>query len=105
MAKYAIIQLGGRQFKITVGDKFILDRLDQEEGQEFEISEVLMISDEKNQQIGTPLIEKASVTLKLLNHGRSKKIRVGKFRAKSRYRKVFGHRQPQSTVEVVKING
>ncbi|MBU0576523.1 bL21 family ribosomal protein, partial [Patescibacteria group bacterium] len=46
-----------------------------------------------------------SVTLKLLNHGRSKKIRVGKFRAKSRYRKVFGHRQPQSTVEVVKING
>jgi len=105
MAKYAIIQLGGRQFKITVGDKFILDRLDQEEGQEFEISEVLMISDEKNQQIGTPLIEKASVTLKLLDHGRSKKIRVGKFRAKSRYRKVFGHRQPQSTVEVVKING
>lgn len=105
MAKYAIIQLGGRQFKITVGDKFILDRLDQEEGQKFEISEVLMISDEKNQQIGTPLIEKASVTLKLLNHGRSKKIRVGKFRAKSRYRKVFGHRQPQSTVEVVKING
>ncbi|MBU0579338.1 50S ribosomal protein L21 [Patescibacteria group bacterium] len=104
MLKYAIIQLSGRQLKVAIGNKFTLDRLDQEEGKEFNVNEVLMVCDEKSQQIGTPLIEKASVTLNLLSHSRSKKLRVGKFRAKSRYRKVYGHRQPQSTVEVVKIN-
>ena len=104
MSKYAIIQLSGKQFKVVAGDKFTLDRLDQKEDKEFKINQVLMIADEKTKKIGTPLIEKASVTLKLLNHDRSKKLRVGKFKAKSRYRKVFGHRQPQSTVEVIKIN-
>jgi large subunit ribosomal protein L21 len=105
MSKYAIIQLTGRQLKVSQGDKFTLDRLDQVENEEFLIKEVLMIGDGKTQKIGTPLVEKASVTLKILDHGRSKKLRVGKFRAKSRYRKVYGHRQPQSSVEVIKITG
>lgn len=105
MSKYAIIQFSGRQLKVNQGQKITLDRLNQEEGKEFQVKEVLMIGDEKNQEIGTPLVEKASVTFKLLNHGRSKKLRVGKFKAKSKYRRVYGHRQPQSTVEVLKING
>ena len=105
MSKYAIIQLTGRQLKISKGDKFTLDRLDQPEDKEFQVKEVLMIDDGKTQQIGTPFLEKASVTLKLLEHTRSKKLRVAKFRAKSRYRRVYGHRQPQSIVEVVKITG
>jgi large subunit ribosomal protein L21 len=105
MSKYAIIQLSGRQLKVSEGDKLTLDRLDQTEGKEFQVKEVLMIGDDKTQQIGTPLLEKASVTFKLVEHGRSKKLRVAKFRAKSRYRRVYGHRQPQSTIEVVKIAG
>lgn len=105
MSKYAIIQLSGRQLKVSEGDKLTLDRLDQIEGKEFQVKEVLMVGDDKTQQIGTPLLEKASVTLKLVEHGRSKKLRVAKFRAKSRYRRVYGHRQPQSTIEVVKISG
>ncbi len=105
MSKYAIIQLSGKQLKVSEGDKLTLDRLDQTEGKEFQVKEVLMIGDDKTQQIGTPLLEKASVTFKLVEHGRSKKLRVAKFRAKSRYRRVYGHRQPQSTIEVVKIAG
>ena len=105
MSKYAIIQLSGRQLKVSEGDKFTLDRLDQKEGKKFQVKEVLLVGDEKSQQIGTPFLEKASVTLKLVEHGRSKKLRVAKFRAKSRYRRVYGHRQPQSTIEVVKITG
>ncbi|MBT3249969.1 MAG: 50S ribosomal protein L21 [Candidatus Pacebacteria bacterium] len=105
MSKYAIVQISGRQVKVSEGDKLTLDRLDQEEGQEFQNKEVLMISDDKTHQIGTPLLEKASVTFKVTENGRSKKIRVAKFRAKSKYRRVYGHRQPQSTIEVVKING
>lgn len=105
MSKYAIIQLNGKQFKVSEGDKLTLDRLKQPAAKEFTISDVLMIGDEKDQKIGTPLVEKATVKLKVLEHGRSKKLRVAKFRAKSRYRRVYGHRQPQSTIEVVKIAG
>lgn len=105
MSKYAIVQISGRQVKVSAGDQLTLDRLDQTEGKEFQIKEVLMIGDEKTQQIGTPILDKASVTFKLVEHGRSKKLRVAKFRAKSKYRRVYGHRQPQSTIEVVKITG
>ena len=105
MSKYAIIQLAGRQFKVAPGDIFTVDRLQQAEGKNFTVKEVLMISDDKTTQVGTPIIKNASVALKVESHGRSKKIRVGKFRAKSRYRRVYGHRQPQSTVKVVKITG
>ncbi len=103
MSKYAIVQISGRQIKVSKGDKVILDRLDQAEGKEFQIKEVLLISDDKTHQIGTPFLKKAAVTFKVLEHGRSKKIRVAKFRAKSKYRRVYGHRQPQTTIEVIKI--
>lgn len=105
MSKYAIVQISGRQVKVSEGDQLTLDRLDQLEGKEFQIKEVLMIGDAKTQQIGTPILDKAAVTFKLIEHGRSKKLRVAKFRAKSKYRRVYGHRQPQSTIEVVKITG
>ena len=105
MSKYAIVQISGRQVKVSEGDKLTLDRLDQADGKEFQIKEVLMVGDDKTQKIGTPLLEKATVTFKVIEHGRSKKLRVAKFRAKSKYRRVYGHRQPQSTIEVVKIVG
>lgn len=104
MSQFAIIKLAGKQHQVQVGDKLTLNRLDQEAGKEFKVSEVLLLFDDKSQTIGTPLIKNASVTCKLLEHSRSKKLRVGKFKAKSRYRRVYGHRQPQSIVEVVEIN-
>jgi large subunit ribosomal protein L21 len=103
MSKYAIIKLNGKQFRVSAGDKLVLDHLSQEEDKEFKISEVLLIGDEKGQTIGTPMVEKASVTCKVLSHQKGKKIRVGKFRAKSKYRRVYGHRQPQTTIEITKI--
>lgn len=105
MSKYAIIQLAGNQHKVMVGDKLTVNRLDQEEGKEFKVSEVLLIGDEKTQTVGAPLVEKASVSFKLLENNRSKKLTVGKFKAKSRYRRVRGHRQHQSLIEVTKITG
>lgn len=104
MSKYAIIQLNGKQFQVTEGTKFVLDRLPHEENKELKISEVLLVGDEKDQKIGTPFLAKTTVTLKILENKKGPKIRVAKFRAKSRYRRVYGHRQPQSVVEVVKIS-
>ena len=63
MSKYAIIQLTGRQLKISKGDKFTLDRLDQPEDKEFQVKEVLMIDDGKTQQIGTPFLDVRSCAL------------------------------------------
>lgn len=101
---YAIIQLLGKQIRVTVGDKLVVDRLPQAEGETFDHSEVLLKADGDKLVIGQPLVEKASVTLKVLEHAKGDKIRVAVYKSKSKYRKANGHRQHQSLVEVVKIN-
>jgi large subunit ribosomal protein L21 len=104
MDKYAIVQLAGKQFRIQEGDQFVVDKIDIEEGKDFEVEKILLIRDGKNIKVGTPLIKDASVKFKLLEQFRSKKLRVAKFKAKSRYRRVKGHRQHQSKIEAVSIN-
>jgi large subunit ribosomal protein L21 len=101
--KYAIIQLLGKQFKVTVGETFVVDRLDQEEGATFDVKDVLLIANGDAVTVGTPTVDKAVVSLKVVAHGKGDKIRVATYKAKSKYRKVKGHRQHQSTVEVVSI--
>jgi large subunit ribosomal protein L21 len=100
---YAIIQLAGKQYKVAEGDNIIVDRLESEVGQEFTIADVLMIDDGKKPIIGTPLIAKAAVTLKVVSNQKGEKLRVAKYKAKSRYRKTRGHRSSESTVEVLRI--
>ncbi|MBD3279619.1 MAG: 50S ribosomal protein L21 [Candidatus Pacebacteria bacterium] len=103
-SKYAIIQLAGKQYQVQEGDQFIVDRLDQKEAKTWQTSDVLLVAEpKKTAKIGTPLVKGAKVTLKVLQHQRSPKLRVAKYRAKSRYRRVKGHRQHQSLVSVVKI--
>lgn len=103
MQKYAIVQILGKQYKVSEGDKLSLDRVPHDEGKKFDITEVLAVHDGKSLKIGTPIIEKAVVSFKVLTVEKSKKIRVAKFRAKSRYRNVRGHRQFINTVEVLSI--
>jgi len=104
MNKYAVIQLQGKQFKVSEGDKFIVDRLETQEGKKFKVTDVLLVGDGKDHQIGTPTVKGATVEMKALTHQKGKKIRVVKFKAKSRYRKVKGHRQYETVVEVLKIS-
>lgn len=99
----AIIQFQGKQFQVKPGDVLTLDRVAIEPDKTFSIDTVLLTTDGKTVTVGQPTIEKSKVTLKVLKHLRADKIRVGKFRSKSRYRKVKGHRQSQSEVEVVTI--
>ena len=104
---YAIVQLLGKQFKVEEGKTFITDRVtDKEVGESFTVTDVLLVADETGKtkaKVGTPTVKGAEVTLKVIENGRAKKIRVLKYKSKSKYRKVIGHKQHQSTLEVVKI--
>lgn len=104
--QYAIIQLAGKQFKVQAGDTITTDKLDTEAEKTITLTDILLIGDDasdKDLMIGTPTVANASVTLKVVEHGRGDKIRVVKYKSKSRYRKVQGHRQHETTLEVTGI--
>lgn len=101
--KYAVIQLAGKQLKVAEGEKVTVSRLEAEEGAELKIADVLLSVDGDKVTVGAPLIEKAIVTLKVVSHDKADKIRVAKFRSKSRYRRVKGFRASETTLEVVSI--
>ncbi len=101
--KYAVIQLAGKQYKVTEGETLTVNSLNLEEGKELKVSDVLLTADGDKAEVGAPLIKNAAVTLKVVSNQRGEKIRVAKYKAKSRYRKVHGHRQYETTVEVVSI--
>lgn len=104
MTKYAIIKLAGKQYRVQEGDEFIVDRLDLEEGGKMDCSEVVLLKDGDKVTVGDPLVKKATVKLEAVSHQKGKKLRVSKFKAKSRYRRVYGHRQHQTVVKVSSIN-
>lgn len=103
MTSYAIIQIAGKQYKVSEGDTLQVNRLDVAADQDLVVEDVLLMASDKGTVIGTPLVEKAKVTLKVVDHYQGEKVRVAKYKSKSRYRRVNGHRQPLTTVTVTKI--
>ncbi len=101
---YCIIQLAGKQYSVEEGTILTVNKLDLEAGKTLEVTDVLLYANDKQQLIGTPLVKDAKVTLKALKNLKGDKIRVATYRAKSRYRRVKGHRQELTQLEVVKIN-
>ncbi|PIR59122.1 MAG: 50S ribosomal protein L21 [Candidatus Pacebacteria bacterium CG10_big_fil_rev_8_21_14_0_10_56_10] len=102
-SKTAVIQLAGKQFLVSEGDVVTIDKTLDQEGGTVTVSDVLLVTDGNEVKIGTPTVAKASVQLKVQHQGKSPKLRVATFKAKSRYRRVKGHRQPQTMLETVKI--
>lgn len=102
---YAIIETGGKQYKVQEGDVLFIEKLSVQEGESVEFDKVLMLSKEDDVQIGTPVVSGASVTGKVEAQGRSKKITVFKYKPKKNYRRKQGHRQPYTKVSIEKING
>jgi len=105
--KYAIIKTGGKQYKVKEGDALEVEKLMVRQAHQasklIDFNEVLLVVEDKNVLIGQPLVEGAKVKAKVLGHLKGPKIRVAKFRAKSRYRKVKGHRQEKTRVKIQKI--
>lgn len=98
---YAIIQLAGKQYRVSEGDEVTVDH---QEGDSLKVTDVLLVKTDTEVKIGAPLVEGAVVTLKKLSDQRGDKIRVFKYKAKSRYRRTQGHRQEQSVLQVQKIS-
>jgi len=100
---YAVIETGGKQYRVQEGDSLRVELLDAEVGSSVELDKVLMVSNGAEVKIGQPYVADAKVTLKVEEHGKGKKIVVFKFKAKKGYRKKQGHRQPYTKVTVEKI--
>lgn len=101
--KYAVIATGGKQYKVSEGDTISIEKLVVEVGKEVIFDKVLFFADGAAFQLGTPHLVGATVTAEVLEQFKSEKIRVAKFKAKARYRKVYGHRQDLTKVKIGKI--
>lgn len=102
---FAVIKTGGKQYKVSEGDKLLIEKLDHEVGAEFDFDEILLVGNAKpeNAKIGQPLVDGAKVHARVLDHGKDKKKIVFKYSNKTRYKKKKGHRQPFTKVEILKI--
>ncbi|AZR73277.1 50S ribosomal protein L21 [Anoxybacter fermentans] len=100
---YAIIQTGGKQYRVEEGQIIKVEKLDVEEGSNVEFNDVLMVSTDDDLKVGKPLVEGAKVIGKVIEQGKDKKIIVFKYKPKKRYRKKMGHRQPYTKVLIEKI--
>jgi len=101
---FAIVETGGKQYKIAEGDSFTVEKLkDHKEGDTVTFDKVLLVDDGKTTTVGTPYIDGATVEVELQETGKGRKLYIQKFKAKSRYKRRLGHRQPFSKVSVKKI--
>ncbi|GAE87075.1 50S ribosomal protein L21 [Acetivibrio straminisolvens] len=101
---YAIIETGGKQYKVQEGDVVFVEKLANDEGSTVTFDKVVAVSKEDKVSFGAPFVSNASVTAKVLSHGKDKKIIVFKFKPKKGYRRKQGHRQPYTKIQIEKIN-
>lgn len=103
--KLAVIQTGGKQYIVSEGDTLKIEKLatDSKKGDKITFDKVMLLSDKGEIEIGTPYIDKSQVEASVLEIGRNEKIRVIKYKQKSRYFKKRGHRQPYLRVKISSI--
>lgn len=100
---YAIIKTGGKQYRVSVGEKLKVESLNAEVGEQVSLNEVLAISDENGLKVGSPVVEGASVKATVLSHGRGEKVRIFKFRRRKHSMKSGGHRQNYTELKIESI--
>ena len=100
---YAIIQTGGKQYRVSEGDVIVIEKLEAQAGETVSFDEVLTVVSDGSVKIGQPVVAGAKVTGTVVEHGKGKKIRIFKYKSKANYRKRQGHRQPFTKVTIEKI--
>ncbi|MBQ3080544.1 MAG: 50S ribosomal protein L21 [Clostridia bacterium] len=101
---YAVIQTGGKQYRVQQGDVIFVEKLDVQADEKVSF-DVLLLGNENETKIGTPVVEGAAVEGKVVGQVKSAKVVVFKYKAKKNERKKQGHRQPYTKVEITAING
>ncbi len=100
---YAVVETGGKQYRVAQGDVIEVERLDVPEGETVVLDKVYLVADDQGVKVGKPLVEGAKVTAKVKAVGKHPKILVFKYKPKKNYRRRYGHRQPFTRLVIEKI--
>ena len=101
---YAVIKTGGKQYRVSAGEKIKVEQIPADIGQEIILDQVLMVGSGESVKVGAPLVDGAKVTAKVVAHGRGEKVRIFKMRRRKHYQKRQGHRQNFTEIEISAIN-
>ena len=101
---FVVIETGSKQYQVSPGDKLDVELVSGKPGDTVTFDRVLLTKEGETVKIGKPYLAGVAVTAKIVDHTKAKKIRVARFRAKSRYRRVVGHRQRLTRVEISEVN-
>ena len=101
---YAIIETGGKQYKVEAGDVVYIEKLGAEEASEYTFDKVIAVGTDDGITVGAPYVAGASVSAKVVKNGKSKKITVMTYKSKKNSKRKLGHRQPYTKVEISAIN-
>lgn len=101
---YAVIQTGGKQYRVAPGDRLKVEKITAEAGASVELDKVLMVADGENVKVGKPYLDGGVVTATVKTHGRGKKVKIIKFRRRKHHMKRQGHRQWFTELEITGIN-
>lgn len=102
---YAVIESGGKQYRVAPGDVIRVEKLEADAGQTVTLDRVLLVAGDSGVQVGTPTVANATVTATVKAHGRGDKILVFKRRRRKHFRKTIGHRQDFTEIEITRIGG
>jgi large subunit ribosomal protein L21 len=102
---YAVIKTGGKQYRVSAGEKLKIEQLPADIGAEIVLDQVLLVADGDNLRMGRPLVSGATVQAKVLTQGRHDKVRIFKLRRRKHYQKHQGHRQNFTEIEITGITG
>lgn len=100
---YAVVKTGGKQYRVSAGEKLKVEQIPADIGAEITLGEVLLLANGEDLTLGAPFISGAAVTAKVVSHGRGEKVRIFKMRRRKHYRKSQGHRQNYTEIEIVGI--
>src|SRR5215218_5881730 len=101
---YAIFEDGSHQFRVSEGDRIVVDRRQGDPGSELVFSKVLLVAGPDGATIGTPIVEGARVVARIVDQFKAKKIIIQKFRRRKNYRRRNGHRQPHTRVQITSVS-
>lgn len=102
---YAVVETGGKQYRVAAGDKLEVEKLPVEAGQSYTFDKVLLVNNDGTVKLGVPTVDGASVDASVVEHVKGDKVIAFKFKRRKGYRKKKGHRQNLSVVEIKEIKG